>query len=1026
MNITLTSNAEKNAENAESLKVFSGIKLLHIKKEITKILSLIGQNNIFDQYTKHDISHINSMLQSLDWLIPEDTQKQMTPTDWMLIVLAIYFHDLGMLVTKDEFANRHETSFTQFRKSIIDGEYGLDYKEKIFKLKTEEEQDRFIYQELVRKQHGERIKFWLLNEENPTIRIDLQIVKEIKNLISKIDSLFLNDLALICESHQKSDLDNFEKYKISQPYGSSPLEEANVFYAALILRTADLLHITSDRTPSIEFNLINPSDPISVEEWAKQQAVKNIRPQTKKNKDGNKDDSLAKDTLEITALFETEKGYFALISYLSYVKKELIENYKLNDLAKKKYASKYDYPWQNIDDTNIQAKDFEKKQFEFILDQNKILDLLVGHTLYNDSAVVLRELSQNSIDAVKLKKYELNLKNQCEKYNPSVNVLWDSENRHLYFKDNGTGMDLDIIQNHLLKVGSSRYQDEEFKKKYPNFSSISRFGIGLLTCFLIADDVDILTKTEESDRPVLLKIRKVHGKYLLKYSNDDPTLDLIDSHGTSIKLYVRNTVDLVDIDKQLKKWILFPECSFILHHEGTPIKIGYVDPKNMLEHILEENNIKVDNEKIKVVQQDQSGITFAYALRYNEFYKSWRFISLDSDLRDDIGLTGISIQGIRVDHRTPGFDNRKFIAVANSYGIKAPKTNVARSNIELTEERDVMLSLIYSFFLKEIMYSIEDLKPNFSITWSITEGNWNISEFITSKDYNRYEPKVDILEPSIFKKVLMTHLFILVEKNDVREATSIQDLNKIGHYWTTECESYTSANNLVKEIKASNISALSIIKTIYEQEKANCSHLDLLLCPVTLDYFSKNLLNELFQVNEIKLIPDQRRLDLNWGLKRDNTINWMEFDISNYTPNHHFRSLANNVYIQISEINLEGLIDEVAINSANGFFILKNNPVGKFVNNVLQNIHGKSSDDDNIIIQIIATIVELCSIEAEWEVDIEYFNKIIDRRFLKDENLKYYQHVWELIDRKLFIEALIDSRLKIYDNTKWYRRFGYF
>lgn len=30
--------------------------------------------------------------------------------------------------------------------------------------------------------------------------------------------------------------------------------------------------------------------------------------------------------------------------------------------------------------------------------------------------------------------------------------------------DNGTGMNIDIIENHLLKVGSSRYQDPDFQK----------------------------------------------------------------------------------------------------------------------------------------------------------------------------------------------------------------------------------------------------------------------------------------------------------------------------------------------------------------------------------------------------------------------------------------------------------------------------------------------------------------------------------------------------------------------------------
>lgn len=162
----LLTKAEKLAEEAESLGAFRGIKLLHIKDEVAKILSLIGRDGIFDEYTKHDISHIDTMLNLCEKIIPEDTQEIMQPADWLLLVLAIYFHDLGMLVTKDEFENRYNTSFTNFKKEILDDKWGTEYKNRILDL-PQNQQDRFIYQELVRKTHGERIKYWILDEKKP-------------------------------------------------------------------------------------------------------------------------------------------------------------------------------------------------------------------------------------------------------------------------------------------------------------------------------------------------------------------------------------------------------------------------------------------------------------------------------------------------------------------------------------------------------------------------------------------------------------------------------------------------------------------------------------------------------------------------------------------------------------------------------------------------------------------------------------------------------------------------------------------
>src|SRR5687768_16647688 len=112
---TLSSNAEHLAEMAESLPAFGGLKLAHLKVQLTRLLSLIGRDGIFDEYSSHDISHIDKMLALLDWLIPDQTKEIMSPADWLLTVLAVYLHDLGMLVTKHEYEQRNSSEFPDFR-----------------------------------------------------------------------------------------------------------------------------------------------------------------------------------------------------------------------------------------------------------------------------------------------------------------------------------------------------------------------------------------------------------------------------------------------------------------------------------------------------------------------------------------------------------------------------------------------------------------------------------------------------------------------------------------------------------------------------------------------------------------------------------------------------------------------------------------------------------------------------------------------------------------------------------------------
>ena len=122
-----------------------------------------------------------------------------------------------------------------------------------------------------------------------------------------------------------------------------------------------------------------------------------------------------------------------------------------------------------------------------------------------------------------------------------MRIHWDSTQRILTVEDNGTGMTQQIIENHLLKVGASRYQDPQFQKEYPDFSPISRFGIGVLSCFMIADDVEIVTCHPDEDQARHLTLRSVHGKDLVRLldKNTDNAVQTVVPHRTIIRLTLR-------------------------------------------------------------------------------------------------------------------------------------------------------------------------------------------------------------------------------------------------------------------------------------------------------------------------------------------------------------------------------------------------------------------------------------------------------------------------------------------------------
>lgn len=83
---------------------------------------------MFSEYTMHDISHVNGMLALLDIIIPEATVNQMTKADWLMVVLAIYFHDLGMLVTNEEFSHRESNAdFQTYKNKALQNQEIAEY-----------------------------------------------------------------------------------------------------------------------------------------------------------------------------------------------------------------------------------------------------------------------------------------------------------------------------------------------------------------------------------------------------------------------------------------------------------------------------------------------------------------------------------------------------------------------------------------------------------------------------------------------------------------------------------------------------------------------------------------------------------------------------------------------------------------------------------------------------------------------------------------------------------------------------------
>ena len=953
---------EEKASNAPSLEAFSNLSLYAIKKSVAELLEVIGREGIFREYTRHDISHVNTLLQILGWLVPSNTLAKMTIADCLMTTLAVYLHDLGMAVTRDEFEQRQDSGFPEFKdKVLFQGSQGKDYLHKA-NLMPPAELDRFLYQEFVRQLHAERIRAWVMGKNPKHLGAGDQVVAELDKLLGGLGDKFRRDLGLVCESHHLDDLDNLDKYKPSQPFGATSEEAANLQYCAVLLRTADLLHVTKDRAPSIAFRTINPSDPKSIEEWHKQMAVIAVRPKPGEDKEGNVDPAAPMSVIEVHGFFTEPEGFFALTAYLGYARKELRKSAEWVSLTRKKKRISYEFPWQDIDDSGLEAQGFIDRQFEFTLDQGRILDLLTGHTLYNETTVVIRELAQNSLDAIRLQWEEtIAYIEEAE-----VRITWSSADRVLVIEDNGTGMTQEIIDRHFLKVGSSRYQDEEFRKQHPAFSAISRFGIGVLSTFMISDEIEVITCHPDDDQARRLSLRSLHGRYLVKLIDKDASEmpKQIYPHGTHIKLKVRSSAELIDLATIAQKWILFPRCRVTVTVDGAaPVTIGFLDPKEALSHELASRGQKIDNKSpaglsdgaVRVDQRQAEGVTLAYALRWSAYFQEWQFLPEFSRSAaaggTESSLIGSCVEGVRVEMSTPGYESPGLWAIANSVGPRAPKTNVARSGLETTPERKELLRNVYKLYCDHVTAEVEALhsERNFSLTWALEEASWLLDPlFSTHPVQRRVATDNDEL-----MKAMGDVPGIALEEHGVRMSISPNQLALRPIFWTLDSAFFSSAESILREIPTPV--ALSIL--------ARSLHVPFLL-PADDPFISGQGRNSTLQrlafngreVEEIVVHRNQRRVDMKWK-RTDEHPAWhsilTEDRRLSATLSAMLQDVAragrgividlSDIYVPCGDIKTTGIEGEVAIVSMTRMFLTPGTRIAGYLDELFNQLRQSPS-----------------------------------------------------------------------------------
>ena len=125
---------------------------------------------------------------------------------------------------------------------------------------------------------------------------------------------------------------------------------------------------------------------------------------------------------------------------------------------------------------------------------------IIKKFLYSDHEIFLRELVSNAVDAtqkMKTLKTVGELKTDINKLR--VEVILDEKNKSITIRDNGVGMtdkELDKYINQIAFSGAEEFVNK-YKDKDAKNSIIGHFGLGFYSAFMVAKEVEIITKSQK-------------------------------------------------------------------------------------------------------------------------------------------------------------------------------------------------------------------------------------------------------------------------------------------------------------------------------------------------------------------------------------------------------------------------------------------------------------------------------------------------------------------------------------------------
>lgn len=416
---------------------------------------------VFPEYTPHDSKHhLDRLFVLADRILGRALYDGLAPSELVIFGFALFSHDWGMAV------------------SVAEKEYLLNGGPNTGFPKMPEEPwaaQKFVSDAVSRGAHPE-VAWADYVRQTHGLRGGVRI----RRYLEPFGATFADSVARVAEGHTLSliEVRDPEQY----PVRFSVLgETANLAALTAYVRIVDLLDVGDDRTPYALWKFITPVNEFSRMEWAKHRALSPV--------------SVRTDASPRVVLIGGTTNDASVYAALGDLRSWIDDQFEASIAQIRTMRTSYDPGLDSRIVWDIKTSGFEPIGVRFEFDRSRVLTLL-GKELYrHDPRAFLRELLQNSVDAIDARD-AMNLKHDT-RLDGRIQVRIRSAKPHLQLEwsDNGIGMDEEALRSYFAHLGRSWYLGQE-ASRIGGIEPISQFGVGILSCFAVSSSMSVETRKD--------------------------------------------------------------------------------------------------------------------------------------------------------------------------------------------------------------------------------------------------------------------------------------------------------------------------------------------------------------------------------------------------------------------------------------------------------------------------------------------------------------------------------------------------